>query len=225
MSPFLDNENGGVIASLASERLDKLREEIYRLERELAGFGYDPRRGIESYSVSELRELIERAGPKRPFLEESLIRLIDAQTELYKELYRLAGFKELDVDTEIPEKNLMRLKEWISTGGAAPGFGAPTKFEQALKEIAEVLRSRQEGYGDGALRVLRRVYKRDYDRYRAMKRILGICAELGCYDKRMDDLEMLPLGIAAKLLDDCVRKVGPLRLAERLESMEGGRRK
>jgi hypothetical protein len=219
VSSSLNNED--VIAFLTSEKLDKLREEILRLERELSDFGYDPRRGIESYSVSELKELIERAGSKQECLKKSLIKLIDIQEELYRELYRLAGFKELDVDTEIPEKNLMRLKGWLLTGEVVPLFGDSTKFKQALKEIAKILKSCQGGYGDEVLTTLRRVYKRDYDRYRVIKYILEICAKLRGCDKKMDDLELLPLESIATLIDECIRGVGPLKLAMYLETIEG----
>jgi len=209
-----------------SEALDKLREEILKLERELGRFGYDSRRGIESYSISELKGLIGRAGPERLKVRELLVRLVNIQEELYKELYCLAGLKELNVDTETPEKNVLRLKKWLLAGevAASPGnvVEAKTKFERALEAVVETLRTCQENCEDELLNALRGVYKRDYDRYRVIKHALEVCVKLG-YTVDLSKLDSASLESAARLLSECARNVGVPELAAHLK-MTGARR-
>jgi hypothetical protein len=207
-------------AAAVSERLDGLREEVLRLEQELGSFGYDPRVGIESRTISELRELMESAGPQRQKVRETLLKLIEVQERLYKELYRLAGSKEQNVDTETPERNLMALKKWLLTGEATPAFGGTTKFKQALNEVARILQTFQKDRAKEILNALRRIYKRDYDRYRVVRCVLEACAKLGGLNREVSDLELLPLESAVRLVDESVEKVGALKLAAHLRAVE-----
>jgi hypothetical protein len=203
-----------------SEALDKLREEILRLERELGMFGYDPRRGVESYSISELKDLIERSGPNRSRVRELLVKLVTVQEELYMELYRLAGLKELNVDTETPEKNILRLKKWLLTGEAhtspSNATRSRTKFEQAVETIVEILKTCQENCEDRVLDALKGIYKRDYDRYRVMKHVLEVCAEIG-YAVDLSKLEPSSLRNVARLICKCSRSVGVSKLVAYLK--------
>jgi hypothetical protein len=205
-----------------SEVLDKLREEILRLERELGRFGYDPRRGIESYSISELKDLIERSGPGRSRVRELLVKIVTAQEELYRELYRLASLKELNVDTETPEKDILRLKKWLLTGEAptspSNAVRPRTKFEQAVEAVVGILRACQENCEDRVLDALKGIYKRDYDRYRVMKRVLEVCAEMG-YAADLSKLEPGSLRNVARLLSECSRSVGVSKLVVYLKAV------
>jgi hypothetical protein len=203
-----------------SEALDKLREEILRLERELGRFGHDPRRGIESCSISELKDLIEKSGSERSRVRELLVKLVTAQEELYRELYRLAGLKELNVDTETPERNILRLKKWLLTGEAPSSpsnvVRSKTRFEHAVEAIVEIFRTCQENCEDRVLEALKGIYKRDYDRYRVMKRVLEVCAEMG-YVADLSKLGPDSLKDAARLLGECSKSVGVSKLVAYLK--------
>ena len=217
-----DTSNSGLYkedVAAVSERLDELREEILKLEHELSKFGYDPRIGIESRKVSELKELIERAGSEREKVKELLTKLIEMQKKLYKELYHSAGLKKLNVDTETPEKNLVRIKKWLLGEGENPVPSGVTKFKQALEEIASVLQTCQESRESEILSTLRRIYKRDYDRYRIVRYVLETCAELGGLDGEIGDLTAHSLESAVRLLIECADKVGVPQLVTRLRAV------
>jgi len=217
-----DTSNSGLYkedVAAVSERLDELREEILKLERELNKFGYDPRIGIESRKVSELKELIERAGSEREKVKEMLAKLVETQEKLYKELYRSAGLKELNVDTETPEKNLVKIKKWLLGEGESPMPSGVTKFKQALEEIARALQTCRESREGEILSTLRRIYKRDYDRYRMVRYVLETCAELGGLDGEVGDLTAHSLESAVRLLNECADKVGVPQLVTRLRAV------
>jgi hypothetical protein len=204
-----------------SEKLDRLREEILKLERELSKYGFDPRRGIESYSISEMEKLLKRAGPNYVRIKELLYELVCAQEKLYRELYSSAGLRELNVDTETPEKNLIRLKRWLLAGKDVEALPASnvTKFDQVLGRIARILRRCQDNCVGEILTALKSMYKRDYDRYRVVKRIAENCAALGGLEAAIvEKIETLPLERAVEVIVECSKKVGCVRLATYLEA-------
>lgn len=209
----VDPPGNGVFS--ISERLDALRREILNLEIELAKYGFDPRRGIESYSVSEIKDLLERAGSNYPEVKELLIKLVETQERLYKELYSFAGLKELNVDTETPEKNVMKIKEWL-LAGKAPARDNSTKFKHAIEEVTKALQKCHANCGSRVLEVLVRIYKRDYDRYRVIKRVIEVCIELGGLEEP-PELETLPIESAVTLIDECAKKLGHSKLALNLK--------
>jgi hypothetical protein len=204
-----------------SEKLDRLREEILKLERELSKYSFDPRRGIESYSMSEIEKLLKRAGPNYVRIKELLYELVCAQEKLYRELYSSAGLRELNVDTETPEKNLIRLKRWLLAGRDVEALPANnvTKFDQVLRGIARILRRCQDNCVDEILIALKSMYKRDYDRYRVVKHIAENCTALGGLEAAIvEKIETLPLERAVEVIVECSKKVGCVKLATYLEA-------
>jgi len=203
VNPYEDKE--------ISEKLDKLREEVLKLERELGKYGYDPRRGIESYSISELKDMIKKAGSEHAKVRDLLAKLVETQKKLYRELYNAAGLRELNVDTETPEKNLLKIEEWLLMSRENLVNHDITKFEKILGEIAKILGNCQENCETEILGVLRKVYKRDYDRYRVIKYVIETCGRLGIYEEK--EIETLSLKDAVNLIVRCAKKVGPTKLA------------
>ena len=194
--------------------LEPLRLKIYELERRLSKYGLDPRRGIESYKISEIRELLARQRYNREF-QELLLELIETQEALYRKLYEIAGLRELNVDTDSPEKHLFSIKERV-TGKSPISNTHVSKFEVALRRVLEVLeKSGVELSKEDVLRALREVYKRDYDRHRVLVYILKRCRNL-IPEREVDfrDLESKPLSQLADLLVLCVSLLGKERVVK-----------
>jgi hypothetical protein len=166
-----------------TEFLEALREEIWLLEIELGKFGFDPRRGIESYDIAELREVLSRSGNESR-ARELLLKLIELQERLYKALYELSGSKELNVDTKSPEKRLLLIKSWLRGDGANISWRVGSKFAEALRSIIRALEKCEGDCVDRVLAILRTVYKRDYDRHRVVDRMLKMCVDTA----KADDL-------------------------------------
>jgi hypothetical protein len=201
-----------------SEKLDTIRKEILNLEIELSKYGFDPRRGIESYSISEIKSLLQRSGSKCTRVRELLTKLVETQERLYRELYNLAGLRDLNIDTETPEKNTARIKKWLLTEELpTPAHGGSTKFRYAIDEIVRILRECETECGDRILEVLMRVYKRDYDRYRVIRYLLEVCVDLGGLKSVPPALETLPIESVRTLINGCIEKTGRFRLISSLK--------
>jgi hypothetical protein len=196
----------GERAEFMTELLEALREEIWLLERELGKFGFDSRRGIESYDIAELREVLGRSGNESR-ARELLLKLIELQERLYKALYELSSSKELNVDTESPEKRLLLIKSWLKGDGATARGRTRSKFAEALRSTIRVLEECEDDCVDKVLATLRTAYKRDYDRHRVVDRMLEMCIDA----TKADDLpsrwrEDLNLPDKVKLLVEHVSK-------------------
>ena len=157
-----------------TERLEGLRLRIRELEERLASFGFDPRRGIESYGVGELKRLVARS-PRPEEAKNLLMELIEAQEQLYKELYEAGGMKEMDVDTDTPEKRLLLIKKWL-LGEEEERVVRPPRFCFVVKKVLD---EAEKGSIEGVLDALKGGYKRDYDRHRVLRFLLDCCRELG----------------------------------------------
>lgn len=196
-----------------AERLGKLRDEIYALEKELAQFGFDIRRGVESYKVSELKRFLAKSKNKRR-VKSLLLKLIELHELLYLELYNLAGLKRMNVDTDTPEKRLMMLKEWLITGKTTSLTPRETKFKSALRSVAEVLEQCRDDCEVKIYEVLVRVYKRDYDRYRVAKWVLDLCTSFdGTHVDEPGNLESIPVRDLSKKIAECAQTIGKEKLA------------
>jgi len=200
-----------------TESLEELRERLLALEKELAKYGFDPRRGLESYTVGELREILaslDRDGEAKKLLSE-IVRL---QKELYRRLYEQAGLKELKVDTDTPEKRLLTIEAWLVQGKVnSESNTQESKFAQALRSVASVLTMCEDDCRDRLVSVLVNVYKRDYDRYRVLREILNMCVDLGgLRSEDVSDIEKKTVADLAGLVATCAEGVGRSRLASRI---------
>ena len=188
--------NGNV--EVVSGALEDLRLRIRGIEKELSKYGFDPRRGIESYKISELKKLLDASGNNRRAVEELLLRLIEMQETLYKKLYELASLREINVDTDTPEKRLIAIKEWLLGGkvNARQPCTGTSRFSQAVLKVLDAIgeSSEDDARKKRILEMLRRMYKRDYDRYRVLRFILSTCMEVGIIDdtplKRAEDVSL-----------------------------------
>ncbi|MGC8988434.1 hypothetical protein, partial [Infirmifilum sp.] len=159
-----------------STRVDHLRSRIRALEGELSKYGFDQRRGIETYKRSEIRGLLRGAGPRAERVRALLKELVETQEDLYQELYRAAGAREIAVDTDTPEMKLREIKNWLE-GRREHQEESGNTFTKA---VDEVLRAVEEGGGaDAVVGTLTELYKRDYDRFRVLDFILMACRRLG----------------------------------------------
>jgi len=202
---------------LVTEGLEELRERLLALERELAKYGFDPRRGLESYSVGELREILARSD-RGGEAKKLLLEVVKLQKELYRRLYEQAGLKELRVDTDTPEKRLLAIEAWLVQGKANSESNArESKFVQALRSVATVLATCKDDCRDRLVSVLANVYKRDYDRYRVLREVLSICVDLGgLRSEDVSDIEKKAVTDLVGLVMICAESVGRARLASRI---------
>jgi hypothetical protein len=206
---------------LVTEKLEPLRERIYKLERELAELGFDIKRGVESYKVSELKRLLAKTRDKEK-AKALLLELVNLHEQLYLELYNLAGLKRLNVDTDTPEKRLMIIKEWLLTGKVNSAGAQKNKFKGALKNIAEALERCQDDCVSRIQDVLLTAYKRDYDRYRVARWILSICVSYGGAPADvLNGLESAPVGSLAKKIAECAHTLDKEKLSK-LIKIKGG---
>lgn len=206
---------------IVTERLEPLREEIYRLERELAELGFDIKRGVESYKVSELKRLLAKTKDREK-AKALLLELVKLHERLYLELYNLAGLKRLNVDTDTPEKRLMVIKEWLLTGKVNSTGLQENKFKVALKDIAEVLERCQDDCVSKVHNVLLTTYKRDYDRYRVVRWILSLCmSHGGAPADILNGLESAPISLLAEKIVECAHTLGMEKLSK-LIKIKGG---
>jgi len=196
-----------------TEKLEKLREEILSIEKKLAEYGFEPRRGIESYKISELRDLIARAGSSKNEVKKLIVKLVELQEKLYRELYQSAGLKELKIDTDTPEKRLLIIKEWLLTGKVNTTTPSQTRFKVALRKIIEILKECDSDCKEKILDALKTTYKRDYDRYRVLKFLLEICRDCGGIDKsQIIGIESKSIKEMLDLFYECVLSVGKNKL-------------
>jgi len=211
----------GVEAFSASPELEELRAQILRIERELARHGFDPRRGIESYKVGELRSLL-RGARNREEVRGLLLALIELQEKLYRELYRAANLKEMRVDTETPEKNLVKIKRWLLEGRAdgEPRRGDEGRSLVVLRRILEKVADLEddEECAREIESLLRRAYKRDYDRCRIVKAALDACVMAGALERSEVEKVETSLRGALALLLKCRKTLKKDKISELIAS-------
>jgi len=197
----------------ASETLENLRAQIRAVEKELSKYGFDVRRGIESYRINEIKGIMNNA--KNPDdVRKLLAELIELQERLYKSLYELSGLKELSIDTDTPEGKMLTIKEWLMSGSVKNRGNAATssKFFKAVVEVLEILEERGDVNVDEPLcrgkivSVLNKAYKRDYDRHRVLKYLLSVCGELRALDKtQLERVDSMPVNVLVDLLLSCIK--------------------
>ena len=149
--------------------LEAVREKIYTLEKELTRYGFDPQRGLETYSVGELKELLRKSENPNEFIKMLKI-VIDLQAQFYKLLYQKCGFKELRIDTEMPEKNIVKIKEWLERQANKKKKSEKTdtrasKFDALLAYLMRMLKHEKDSarIAETFYNVLETTYKRTYD--------------------------------------------------------------
>jgi len=152
--------------------VSELRRKVRELERALAKYGFDERRGIETYKVSEIKKLLLRTGSRKQVMK-TLKELIETQEKLYQELYRIADVREIAVDTDTPEKRLKEIKDWLE---GRRENKAENLFPKAVLKVLGMVKRGERA--DAVLQALRELYKRDYDRFRVVEFILSLCNEL-----------------------------------------------
>jgi len=158
--------------NIADDELEELRLRIFGLEKDLKKFGLDPRRGVESYRPGEIKKLVYCSqNPKQVI--DTLSQVLSLQEELYRKLYGLTNAAPLNVDTDVPEKNLLAIKQAL-TSTRKRRSSSSTKFAIAVKEVLEILQKHEqnEKLEELIISTLAKIYKRDYDRCRILTYLL-----------------------------------------------------
>jgi len=194
---------------------EQLRKKVGMLERKLSLYGFDKRRGIETYEISEIKKILKVLSQKDAENAKKLLKeLVKTQQMLYDELYRMAGATEISVDTHMQENKLWEIKAWLE-GTKKSGNKADKRFSEAIMEALKIIR--QEGDTEALARVLSRFYKRNYDRFRVLDFLASICKEAGAKIKKplpesLQDASKALLASISTLNMDDIEKIAKKRL-------------
>jgi hypothetical protein len=168
----LMNESETVISETDQKRLDALRDQIRSAETDLVEFGFDARRGIETYSRSDLQRLITRSRDQGR-VRSALRKVVELQEQLYRELYALSGTKELGIDTDTPEKALLLVKRTLEMKRREPSE-IDSKLQETVKMILAAFEADmpEDDRRKAVMSALTKSYRRDYDRNRVLNLVL-----------------------------------------------------
>lgn len=212
--PEIDVDAWSVITS---QEIEALRDLVYSIERELAEMGKDSKRGVESYSLSELKSLLNKSLNKEQF-RKLLLKLVELQESLYRTLYSVAGMKEINIDTDMPEKRLLNIKEWLLFGNTRRGLSPSTKSKQSMviRRLASLLASvdGEENCSKEIKSLLESSYKRSYDKYRVLRIALSACVLEGVITWENVERAGGMLDDMISLLLACRKVLGGKRLSE-----------
>jgi hypothetical protein len=180
--------------------VDRLREKIRTLEKSLREYGFNDRRGIETWKIGELKDMFRKMRNQER-VREILKELVEIQETLYLELYRLSGAKEIIVDTDTPEKRLKEIKAWLQ--GQKNNRKPKGLFAEAVRTVLENIEKNKDP--TLIIEILTHIYQRDYDRFRVLDFLLSLCKEL---DSKIEESGKQDLNSIAKIVVFNVSKVG-----------------
>lgn len=147
--------------------IEKQRAKLHLLEGKLTSFGFDARRGLETYTIQEIKKLARKNGFSTDFLE-ALDRCLLEHISFYNALHKKI-FEPLSVERDMPEKNIQAIQEWLTH------FRQGTPRRKASESISLVLyrhfltelkRAQSPAQLEGWYEELKKSYKREYDIYR-----------------------------------------------------------
>lgn len=187
--------------------LEDLRLAILKAQQGLVNYGFDPRRGVETYSLSDLRNMLMHAPAE---VRASLLVLIETQEKLYLELYGIAGLKKLSVDTDTPEKRLATVKNWLLGGEKNnPEKKNVSKFRETVKGLASILARYDDAECEKEITsLLDAMYKREYDKVRVIRWVLDRCVGTGMAGDPVAEASSPSLHELLRSLLECREKMG-----------------
>ncbi|MCS7385120.1 MAG: hypothetical protein NDF55_00075 [archaeon GB-1867-005] len=136
----------------------------------------------------------------------------------------------LDIDTDSPERRLVRIKEWLEKKAAHKPIRSRKKFIDTIKSVLQVIKLRDSNNDEVLtniiMGILTKSYKRDYDRYRVLKFIIEsmqrFCATNHLESLQMN-IEMLPINELVRKVVKDLRKVDVNKLETYILTMYEGR--
>lgn len=185
-----ESQANNELGIISNEQLENLRIKIWDLEEQLTRYGFEPGRGIETYSGGELRKILNSLPiPKRKKALEIISMIIELQETLYWTLYKLAGATEVvkNVDTDTPEIRLQKLREWLDNYASSSKSSKKRKPNKSSKSFSIWVKKtlylclkakNTQGVIDEIEELLTKAYKRKYDRFRVLSAIVEACEEL-----------------------------------------------
>ncbi|MEM4847519.1 MAG: hypothetical protein QW794_07170 [Thermosphaera sp.] len=193
--------------------IDELRRKIRKLEEALSAYGFDCRRGIEAYKISEIKRILREAGVREGDARAILRELVEAQLALYRELYSAAGAREIVVDSDVPEKRVKEIKEWLEGRREKRGERV-NLFAKTVYEVLNIVERNKDA--DSVVELLARSYKRDYDRFRVLYFLIELCGGFNVEAERYENLDELAKATVDRVLEVGVERVRKLAM-ERLK--------
>jgi len=89
--------------------LNELRFKIREAEQVLIdNYGFDPKRGLETYNISQIKLLAEKNGPTEEFLKD-LKKCVDLLRDFYRIHHDMEEFKPIDSTT----RNIDRIDRYL----------------------------------------------------------------------------------------------------------------
>ena len=146
------------------EEVEKLREELRLREKEMQKFGFEKGRGLETYSIKEIKDLAKTNNYSKSFLK-ALQESLNKHLEFYTKIHNLREFRLIKENQSM--ENIWKLQTWL----ARP----PKKMTKKLSKSETLLRrffkelkeaKSPEHFQKWYEEVLVKTYKRDYDVYR-----------------------------------------------------------
>ncbi|MEM1695134.1 MAG: hypothetical protein QXQ90_00900, partial [Desulfurococcaceae archaeon] len=175
--------------------------------------GFDCRRGIEAYKISEIKRILREAGVREGDARAILRELVEAQLALYRELYSAAGAREIVVDSDVPEKRVKEIKEWLE-GRRERRSERVNLFAKTVYEVLNIVERNKDA--DSVVELLARSYKRDYDRFRVLYFLIELCGGFNVEAGRYENLDELAKVTVDRVLEVGVERVRKLAM-ERLK--------
>jgi len=146
--------------------IEEYRSMLRSLERKMESFGFDARRGLETYSVQEIKNLARKNGFSKEFLM-TLDKCLREHVEFYTTLHTKTS-EPLLVEREMPEKTIQAIQEWLTHFRR----GIPNKVREPITSVLsrrfliELEQVQDPSQLEEWYEELGKLYKREYDIYR-----------------------------------------------------------
>jgi hypothetical protein len=104
------------------KKLERLRKEIWALEKELKRYGFDEKKGLEVYERNELKEMLKIFSDEEKERVMSLLRrLLKVQLRLYRTYDELLGLDKnggkRTKESRFVENKIEKINAWLEKEG------------------------------------------------------------------------------------------------------------
>jgi len=161
----------GLPSQVCEEEIEELREELRLREKEMQRFGFEKNRGLETYSVKEIKDLAKRNNYSENFFK-ALRECLNKHMDFYVKVHGLREFRIIKENQSM--ENIRKLQTWLMSP-TKEIVKKLSKSEILLRRFFTELRDAESlhHFQNWYEKVLRKTYKRDYDVYRFIEFLAG----------------------------------------------------